>query len=579
MSNKHTIVDNLLKDIKKYCKGESKFYSEKSVCCELAGPPTKKHPTDSKRQITTNFSWIGKNVSKDKIDHVVVDMAQFYMAATCAQHFKGNQKPHYILIAESLAAKARILLNSFRHENGRNNILVLAFDNTRKTTIAKIPTQRSRKKLPENLKKNVNVNFKPNDELDENWRSFLAIPKFAINLKKMVIDYIKSDYQLKCEKRAAIFLWSQGEMTQLNDVQANNKVIVKSELFNSVGEFDHFFVRYISVHTKDTKVQNLQSQPNEHCFRIYSTDTDIFLYILYLLECVDHENDLKNDVLKLPRIFWIKSRGRKRNSRAKNPKPAFVQIDMSKAYYLMITKSDLKKLPPYGRMRNLCTFFFSWSNDYLKNPFGIGCVVYRKLLKFHINIFKKLPLTYPITYEYNNELYTMNWVSSKSICVFYDLMFYAKFFEVFNDARLRSNQKPFSPKDTTRSPRALQDWMHAYKAKKLAENKKGVPLTNEKKLRRANIVKATIYFLDHAMLNIPFHDQGIQTVEFREIHDASDQYNELFTSDEKEKLKAMGFFGSNSKKTYVSSNADGSIPKLNADSLYEKQLLEMDIVI
>jgi hypothetical protein len=248
------------------------------------------------------------------------------------------------------------------------------FDQSKNVSMAKKPLQNLRRF--DRVKPDVDVIFPfedineysihDHDHIPDTWRQMSVYGKYRNKITDYMVKrmFHEKPFKLLQNRNQNFLIWRYGKIgTALPDETFVERM---EKALECMGEYDFSALRYMitviehALEERKKKYINLyQKNLHQLVFRVFSTDTDLLLNCLYLLESVRDRYDLPIDYL--PSIIIILPRHSKRIIHVTN---------MFKSLKYVIESKN-----PYGNPKTMIRSFvmtlFSWGNDLTPSPYFI----------------------------------------------------------------------------------------------------------------------------------------------------------------------------------------------------------------
>jgi hypothetical protein len=248
---------------------------------------------------------------------------------------------------------------------GSQKTLIL-FDQSKNVSLAKKPEQNVRR--IDRVKEDVDVVF-PFERIEEytmhdydiipdTWRAMCVYGKYKNKITDFMVKkmFNESPFKLDQTRRQNVYLWRYGKVGDVIPDEAFGKEI--EQTLECMGEYDFASMRYIIKIVRDAILSGSRDL-SSIVFRVFTTDTDLLLNMLYLIESIKERYDLHVD--KLPTIILISPWFSKRI------------VHINNLFRILKYRIQHDYGHPDGRVlvRNFCLSIFSWGNDLMPSPFFI----------------------------------------------------------------------------------------------------------------------------------------------------------------------------------------------------------------
>ncbi len=418
-------------------------------------------------------------------------------------------------------------IDSVKHHYVENHHTIFGVDNSKHVCLAKKPTQNARRLDKINgediVRKDGSVKKKdyivlPTESADDfsiedganiprDWDKISICPGFMAKSTEYILNALRAKDAIVTDKTSMsknFGIWCKGEMEFVN--YDPSFAAVYANKFEMMGEFDYFFIRYIitmveyhyreNIEDKFERVAQLDSLTlpvnfNMFIFRIFSSDTDILLHSLYLLEHL--HTKYKMPPTDLPKIIMVSTIS---TGRTINVTYLYLSLryEIEKIYTGVVETS----------VRSLMMAFHSWGGDLMPSThFVTAEYFFRAFMKYR-------PLM-------GGALLSLNELDPepayKSRCVMNGKAFRMLFALAYAEKHLQDKDKIEMWKYAGMSgggetdTSALESFIIRVISLKKIEEKKKIPVdsvTHQKRLEaRLTVTNIMMYGIEHALGSFP----------------------------------------------------------------------------
>lgn len=404
----------------------------------------------------------------------------------------------------------------------KKNHTIVMFDHGKNVCQAKVPKQMERrigrlndalgktKKKKESIEQELTkIEFpfddikhcyiNDHDRIPEKVRAFSIFSSYHAKIVDYMIERIqtKTGSYINIEKskknKHNLSIWNKGIVSSKKKDPEFDKIITHA--LQNIGEFDYAILRYIltiidqkllkknnnnptSSSSSTAKFKkNIKDEIGDCIFNIYSTDTDITLNTLYLIEFIQKKYDLSDN--QLPRILIISPWHSKRIIHITNLyitlRYIFNQHCQNHSNYII---------------RSFVMTMYSWGNDLMPSPYFIVSECFTQVF-LHWRILSGLLITE------NDDLSSYR-INGNNFKLLYYLVY------SYKHLSQKSKEKLLSFQD---KPKELEQFIiHSFNTEKqkLDTTKKPQDIENIKsRLTSTNIM---FYSIEHAIRNVIGHD-------------------------------------------------------------------------